>query len=181
MQGGQSYWFPQLIVVLSFSYSCLVSSSPSEVGQFNFECCPLVQISSAIHYLPCFGGGLSLCLFMESSALGVKFFAPPPFLWGRFSVPPVPSAVYDRLQFTVCLSVLWGSLVLDVALWLRRSALWSTPHPALGSGLSPTHFQPSLPFLCLFTDGLGLGLAPCPAPFLWCRFRVPHTPSALHV
>jgi hypothetical protein len=43
MQDGQSYCFPQLITVLPFSCSCLVSSSHSEVGQFSFECCPLVQ------------------------------------------------------------------------------------------------------------------------------------------
>jgi hypothetical protein len=33
----------------------------------------------------------------------------------------------------------------------------------------------------LFTDGLGLSLAPCPSPFLWCRFSVPPIPSAVHV
>jgi hypothetical protein len=58
----------------------LVSSSPSKVGQFSFECFPLVQeIISVIHYLPYFGGALSLCLFTESSALGVYFFALSPF------------------------------------------------------------------------------------------------------
>jgi hypothetical protein len=68
---------PQLISVLIFTCSCLVSYFPSEVGQFNLECCPLVQeINSVIHYLPCFGGGLLLCLFTESSALGVYFFSP---------------------------------------------------------------------------------------------------------
>jgi hypothetical protein len=72
MQGGQNYCFPQLIVVLFLSCSCLIMSYPSEVGQFNFECCPLVEeISSAIHYLPCFEDGLLLCLFTESSVLGV--------------------------------------------------------------------------------------------------------------
>jgi hypothetical protein len=50
------------------------------VGQFSFECCPLVQkISSAIHYLPCFGSGLLLCFCIGVSALGVYFFALPPF------------------------------------------------------------------------------------------------------
>jgi hypothetical protein len=54
-----------------------VSSSLSKVGQFSFECFSLVQeISSVIHYLPCFGGGLSLCLFTGISMLGVYFFAP---------------------------------------------------------------------------------------------------------
>jgi hypothetical protein len=48
---------------------CLVRSSPSKVGQFSFECCPLSQeISSRIHCLLCFGrlacfptSTLSLC------------------------------------------------------------------------------------------------------------------------
>jgi hypothetical protein len=43
---------------------------------------PLIQeINSAIDYLPCYGGGLSLCLFTGVSmlGLGVYFFAPPPF------------------------------------------------------------------------------------------------------
>jgi hypothetical protein len=40
---------------------CLVSSSPSKVGQFSFECCPLShKISSKIHHLPHFGR-LSCC------------------------------------------------------------------------------------------------------------------------
>jgi hypothetical protein len=35
---------------------CLVSSSPSKVGQFSFEHCLLsLEISSGIHHLPCFG------------------------------------------------------------------------------------------------------------------------------
>jgi hypothetical protein len=33
------------------------------------------EISSAIHYLPCFGGGLLLCSFTGISTLGVYFFA----------------------------------------------------------------------------------------------------------
>jgi hypothetical protein len=45
--------------MLSFSCMCLVSSSPSEVGQFSFECCPLVQeISFATTTCPALGGGL---------------------------------------------------------------------------------------------------------------------------
>jgi hypothetical protein len=56
MQGGQTYCFPNLAAVLSFSCICFVSSSPSEVGQLSFECCHVVQeISCAIYYLPCFG------------------------------------------------------------------------------------------------------------------------------
>jgi hypothetical protein len=46
---------------------CLVSSSPSQVGQFSFEHSPLShEISSRIHYLPCFGkvAPLSLSTFV---------------------------------------------------------------------------------------------------------------------
>jgi hypothetical protein len=43
-----------------------------------------------IHNLLCFGGGLLLCLFSESSVVGVYFFAPPPFSGTGFSVPPPP-------------------------------------------------------------------------------------------
>jgi hypothetical protein len=47
MQAGQRHWFSQLIAVLPFSCSCLVSSSPSEVWQFKFECCPQAQEMSS--------------------------------------------------------------------------------------------------------------------------------------
>jgi hypothetical protein len=59
------------------SAAAVWSASPTaRWWQFNFECCPLVQeISSAIHYLSCFGGGLLLRFFIGFSALGVYFFA----------------------------------------------------------------------------------------------------------
>jgi hypothetical protein len=139
-----------------------------------FVCCPLVQeIISVIHYLLCFGGGLLLCLFTESS--GRLVLCPTPFLWGQFSMPPVPSVVHVWLQFAVCFSVLWDTLVLDAALWLRRSALWSTTCPALGSSLLPAHCQPLLLFLCLFTEFGTENLVHC----LWCRFSMPPAPSAV--
>jgi hypothetical protein len=116
MQHGQCYLFLQMIAVLSFSCSCFVSSSPSEVGQFNFECCPLVQeISSATHYLPCFGGGLSPYLFTESPVLEFYFFALPPFS-GSGCIPPTLSMVHVLLQFTACFSDLGGSSVLNAAI-----------------------------------------------------------------
>jgi hypothetical protein len=62
MKDDQSYCFPLLRAVLSFSCSCLVISSPSKVGQFSFECCPLIQeISPVIYYLPCFERWLISC------------------------------------------------------------------------------------------------------------------------
>jgi hypothetical protein len=105
-----------VIVMLSFSCSCLVSSSSSEVGHFSFECCPLVQeINSMIHYLPCFGGGLLLCLFTGVSILGVYFFDSPPFS-GIGCIIPTPAVVSVLLQFTVWFLLLQGSSVLDSAL-----------------------------------------------------------------
>jgi hypothetical protein len=87
MQGGPGYWFPQLIAVLPFNCSCLVSSSPIEVWQFKFKIFPQVwEISSVVHFLSCFGGGFLLCLFTGISMLGTYFFAPSPFPCGRVSV-----------------------------------------------------------------------------------------------
>jgi hypothetical protein len=167
--------------VLSFSCSCLVSFSPSKVGQFNFECCPLAQeISSVIHYLPCFGGALSLCLFIKSSVLGFYSFASPPLSRQvQFSTSRTPLSVLDysllfvfqfcgKVQFWVLLSES-GDHLCD----LFPALLWS--------GLSPACCQSLLPFLCLFTDSLVLSLAPCPSPFFWCSFSVPPTLSTLYV
>jgi hypothetical protein len=71
------------------------------VGQFSFEYCIQVQeISSAIRYLPCLGGGLSLCLFTGISTVGVYFFAPPTFSGAGCVLPPPPlSAFYYSSLF----------------------------------------------------------------------------------
>jgi hypothetical protein len=74
--------------------------------------------------------------------------------WGLFSLPhplslgqgqwsiSCPPAVSVIGWFTVCFSILQSKL--------RRWVLWSTTCPALGSGLSPTHCQPScLSCICL--------------------------------
>jgi hypothetical protein len=115
--------------------------------QFRFECCPLVQeISSAVHDLPCFGGGFSLCLFTGISTLGIYFFAPPPFSGaGTAFHQPLP-AVSVLCRFSIYFSVLRGSLALDAAHWLRdelcdllSALLWGVAYhpPAL-------HFPDSL-------------------------------------
>jgi hypothetical protein len=109
---------------------------------------------------------------------GSFVLCPATFLWDSFSVPPAPSTVLARLQFPLCSSVLWGSLVLDAALWLRGLALWSTTFPCFGEWLIAS-FQPLLPFLCLFTDSLALSLGPCPSPFLWFSFSVWPAPSTV--
>jgi hypothetical protein len=74
MQGGESYCFPQLIAVFSFSCSCLVSSSSSKVKQFDLEFCPLAQkIWSVIHYLLYFGEWLVTHLLSAFTAFPVLF------------------------------------------------------------------------------------------------------------
>jgi hypothetical protein len=88
---------------------CLAISSPSEVGQFSFECCSLS------HYLPHFGR-LACC----STPLSA-FVALPTFLYWEFSSLPHPhslgqvqhstptSSVSARLQFTVyAFQLCWG-------------------------------------------------------------------------
>jgi hypothetical protein len=111
--------------------SSAVRSSPSKVGQFNFESFPLAQeISSVIHYLPCFGGGLSLCLFTEGSVLGGLFLCLTPFS-GADSVlhPPLMLSVLDY-------SSLFGfQFYRTVQFWILLS----------GSG---DHLCDPLPFLC---------------------------------
>jgi hypothetical protein len=68
---------------LSFSGSCLVSSSLSEVWQFKFACCPQVlEMSSVAHQPSCFGVGFPLCWFT-----GGLFLCLAPFLWGKVSDP----------------------------------------------------------------------------------------------
>jgi hypothetical protein len=116
MQGDQSYCFPQLIAVLSFTCGYLVSSSPSEMRQFSFECCPLGQeISSMIHSLPYFGEWLvahllsafaAFSVFTESLVLSLDPCLPP--FYGASSVfcprPLLSVFVYSSLfVFQFCL------------------------------------------------------------------------------
>jgi hypothetical protein len=93
--------------------------------------------------------------------LGTESLAPcpTPFLWGKFSIPPAYSTIGVWLQFTVCLFVF--HFCKAVRFWMLLSgsgeqALWSTTCPTLGGGLLPVCSQPSLPFLCLFTESLAL-------------------------
>jgi hypothetical protein len=160
MQGGQSYWFPQLIAVLSFSCSCLTHRGGS-VQVWMLSCCSGDQLCNLLPDLLLMwlfavfvhwefrAGGLFLCLVL--------------FLWSRLC--------------STC-SLCCPCSVLNAPLWLRRSALWSTTCPALGSGLLPAHCQSLLPFLCLFTDCLALKLAPCPPPF--CGAVSAFHPSDVH-
>jgi hypothetical protein len=55
-------WQISPVFLLSFSGSCLVSSSLNEVWQFEFVCCPQVpEISSVALQTSCFGVGFLLC------------------------------------------------------------------------------------------------------------------------
>jgi hypothetical protein len=181
MKIGNSYCFPQLIAVLFFRYSCLVSSSPSEAGQFNWEYWPLVQeIISVIQYLPCFRGGLLLCFLLRVECW--EFVSlPHPLSLGQIQWATCP---FHCLCFiTVCclfFSFVWqfgfGCCSLP-----QEIISWPITCPVSGSGLSPTWSQTSLPFLCLFTESLVLTLVLCPAPFLQWRISILRTPSSVCV
>jgi hypothetical protein len=81
---------------LSFSSSCLVSSSFSEVWQFEFPYCPQVPENSSVAHQPfCFVAGCLLCWFIGGSLPCLT-----PFLWGKVGVPSAGSllsACYDGL------------------------------------------------------------------------------------
>jgi hypothetical protein len=95
--------------MLSFSCSCLVSYSPSQIRQLGFECCPLVQkIISMIHDLPCFGMWLVAVFIHWVFSTESLVLCPNPFLQRRFSIPPTPSSVHVWLQFTVFQFCWWG-------------------------------------------------------------------------
>jgi hypothetical protein len=101
MQGGWSFYFPQLTSVLSFSCSCLVSFSPSEVGYIDFECCPVVQ-ELTLHSTTCPGFEVAYCCVCSLSVWYWDFSSLPyPLSLGRFSVPCTPSTVCVWLKFTV--------------------------------------------------------------------------------
>jgi hypothetical protein len=77
--GSLARWLGTVFFLLSFSGSCLVSSSLSEVWLFKFVCCPQVpEISSVAHQLSCFGVGFLLCWFT-----GGLFLSLAPFLLGQ--------------------------------------------------------------------------------------------------
>jgi hypothetical protein len=81
---------------LSFSGSCLVSFSLSEVWQVKFVCwAQVLEISSVAHQLSCFGVGFLLCWFT-----GILFLCLIPFFWGKVSDPsadPLMPACCDDL------------------------------------------------------------------------------------
>jgi hypothetical protein len=74
---------------------------PQQGGAVQLCVWHLIQISSAIQYLPCFGGCFLLCLFTRVSALGFYFFALPPFsgVGSVFYQLSLLSMFYDSLLF----------------------------------------------------------------------------------
>jgi hypothetical protein len=139
-----------------------------------FEIFPQVQeISSVVHLLSCFGGGFSVCLFIEISGLGSYFFAPPPFS-GAGSVfhqhPPPLSMYYDGSLFIfnfagqfdfLCFSLAQG--MISVICYLPCFGGWLIIHlpsaflpllivhaeiSSLLLSPSPVHFQLSHPLCC---------------------------------
>jgi hypothetical protein len=69
---------------------------------------------------------------------------------------------------------------LDATLWLRRWALWSSTCPAVGSGLSLTHCQSSLPSLFVYWY-FGIEISSLPLPHSVVQLQCSTTPSAVHV
>jgi hypothetical protein len=104
------------------------------------------------------------------------FFALPPFSRRGSVFHQPPFAVSILWWFTDCFSVLWGSLTLGAAHWVKRWSLWSATCPISKSGLSPTQSQPS----CLSSICILIGHAeinPFPLPSSLGTFCFP-TPSA---
>jgi hypothetical protein len=110
---------------------------------------------------------------------GDIFLCPASFLWVRVNVLLVPPAVSVFWWFAVCFSILWGSLTLGAAHWLRRWSLWSATYPASGNGLLPACSQPScLSRVCLLV--VHAEISSLSLPLLQCTFSFP-APSAVVV
>jgi hypothetical protein len=162
-----------VFLFLSFSSSCLVSSSSNEVWQLEPACCPQVQeISSVVHKLSCFGVGFSLCLFT-----GSLFLCLAGFLWSKVSDPsasPLLSAYCDGLLFVYQFC---GSIWLWVLLTGSEVELCFLLPALLREWLIICPLWAFLPFHHLFTDS-SRRLVHCSSLLLWCTFSNP-TPSAV--
>jgi hypothetical protein len=155
--------------LLSFSGSCSVSSSLSEVWQFNFACCPQVQeISSVVHQLSCFGGGYLLYLFTRG-----LFLCLTSFLWGKVSDPSAGSLLsgccdYLLFVFQFC-GAIWFWVLLtgsgDDFCGLLPALLQAVAYHLTAVGI------PAFLAFCLLI--VLWRLAPCQSPLLWCKFSIP--------
>jgi hypothetical protein len=119
MQGGQSYWFPQLTAVLLFNCSCFFSFSPTKMGQFSCRCFSLAQeicnpllallwgvayLSPPTHTLSlhCLSSVCLLIVHTEISSL------PLPFLQWTFSVSLIIYAVMLNYSLLFAIQFCWG-------------------------------------------------------------------------
>jgi hypothetical protein len=173
MQSGQSYCFLHLRVVLSFSCSCLVCSSPSEVGQFHFECCPPVQeISSVIHYLPALEVAFRyLCLLRVQHWEFSSLPWPPFFGEGSAFHPPTLLWMLDYSSLTVfqfCGAV-W--------FWMLVSGSGDPLLPCFREWLITHSLSAFADILVFIYWWFGAEFSSLPHPFLWCRFSIPPAPS----
>jgi hypothetical protein len=164
-----------VLFLLSFSGSCLVSSSLTEVWQFKFAWYLQVQeIRSVVHQLSCFGGGFLQCLFT-----GGLFLCLTPFLWGKVSdvsASPLLSGCCDGslFVFQFCRAIwLWvlhtGSgdeLCSQLPAYFRQ---WLITHLLLAF----------LPFQTFVYWYFTWRLVPCPSSILQCTFSI-STPSAVY-
>jgi hypothetical protein len=132
----------------------LVSFSPSKVWQFSFEHCPLVQeINSAIHYLPCFGGGLS-AVFVYWDFCTVSFFLCPAPISGEGCVPltSLHFLFYYSLLFFFSFAEQFSFGCCSVAQKMSSVIYYL---PWFEEWLITCPFSIFTLFLCLFTDNLG--------------------------
>jgi hypothetical protein len=163
------------VFFLSFNGSCLVSSSLSEVWQFEFIYCPQVpENSSVAHQLYCFGVGFSLCWFIGCLLLFLT-----PFL--SFKVRDVSA----RSLLSVCYASLlivfqFCSIVCTWMLFTVTGDELCGPLSALfqGSSLSPALYQPFyLSTFCLLN--VPMEISSLLSLLLWCACSTP--PLLLHV
>jgi hypothetical protein len=167
-----AWWLGSVFFLLSFSSSCLVSISLSEVWQFKFICCPQVpEISSVAHQLSCFGVGFSVCWFT-----GGLFICLTPFLWVKVSdhqpAPCFQLAVNDGLLivFKFCI-VVWLWMLLSGSVDELCGVI-----PALFLAAAyhqPTVGPPAFPAFVYWM--FAWRSVPCSSPLFWCTSSIPIT------
>jgi hypothetical protein len=113
---------------LPFSCSCLVSSSPSKMRQFSFECCPLSQ-RSVLRLTTC------------------------PALGGWPVTPPLPSAFVFFLISAGCWQLLWEVDLSPHSCSQPLCHSWSLLGAGSSSGKLACYSDPTL-ILCCFTHVL---------------------------
>jgi hypothetical protein len=140
------------------------------VGQFKFECCPLVQEISSLWSTTCPALEVvyrCVCLLRVQCCKFISLS----FLWGRLcSTLPHHCLCFNTVH---CLIFSFAGQFSFGCCSLAQE-MSSVIHylPCFGEWLITTHFVFTA-FPCLFTDSLALRLALCLSPFLWCSFSIP--------